>query len=107
MKFAAKTLLLVSLAATFASAQTLPHFQHIIIVIQENRTPDDLFGANLTFENGVDLAGGGYGIFIQNGNTYPRVHPEHPEGLERLRPEQLKSELRQPRPRAHRLDHGL
>jgi phospholipase C len=59
MKFAAKALLLVSFAAMFASAQTLPHFQHIIIVIQENRTPDDLFGANLTFENGVDLAGGG------------------------------------------------
>jgi hypothetical protein len=33
-------------------------------------TPDDLFGANLTFENGVDLAGGGYGIYVQNGQTY-------------------------------------
>jgi hypothetical protein len=40
MKFAAKSLLsLITEAATFASAQTLPHFQHIIIVVQENRTP--------------------------------------------------------------------
>ena len=81
MKFAAKALLLVSFAAMFASAQTLPHFQHIIIVIQENRTPDDLFGANLTFENGVDLAGGGYGIFIQNGNTYHEFIQNTPRDL--------------------------
>jgi hypothetical protein len=38
MKFAAKSLLfLMSLALTFAYAQTLPYFQHIIIVVQENR----------------------------------------------------------------------
>ena len=32
--------------ATFAAAQTIPvgTFKHIIIVIQENRTPDNLFG---------------------------------------------------------------
>jgi hypothetical protein len=45
MKFAAKNLLLlIALAATtLAPAQTLPHFQHIIILFQENRTPDNLF----------------------------------------------------------------
>jgi phospholipase C len=46
MKFASRSLLLVSLAATFAYAQTLPHFDHIIIVVHENRTPDNLFGSN-------------------------------------------------------------
>ena len=32
--------------ASFAAAQTIPTgtFKHIIIVIQENRTPDNLFG---------------------------------------------------------------
>jgi phospholipase C len=43
MKFAAKSLVLVSLAATVAYAQNnnLQHVQHVIIVIQENRTPDN------------------------------------------------------------------
>jgi phospholipase C len=38
--------LLPVLLATFAPAQTIPQnaFQHIIIVVQENRTPDNLFG---------------------------------------------------------------
>jgi phospholipase C len=44
MSFIAKTLLLsVPFAATFAYAQT-PTFQHIIVIVQENRTPDNLFG---------------------------------------------------------------
>ena len=32
--------------ATFATAQTIPvgTFKHIIIIVQENRTPDNLFG---------------------------------------------------------------
>ncbi len=70
MKFAAKSLLFpIVLAATFAFAQTLPHFQHIIIVVQENRTPDNLFGGNPStrpcgtenpFETGVDIESGGY-----------------------------------------------
>jgi hypothetical protein len=69
MKFAAQSLLLVSLAATFSQAQTqsLPHFQHIVIVFQENRTPDNLFGAGpmtgacgrTPFEPGVDIADSG------------------------------------------------
>ena len=41
------------LSATFAAAQT-PNtpFQHVIIVVQENRTPDNLFGYDLHEPNG-------------------------------------------------------
>jgi phospholipase C len=83
MKFAAKILLLTSLAATFAVANcTQPgQFCHIIIVVQENRTPDNLFGANLSFESGVDLAGGGYGIFLQGGHTYYQFIQNTPRDL--------------------------
>jgi hypothetical protein len=57
MRFILRILLLsVSIAATFANAQTLPTFQHIIVLMQENRTPDNLFGSNPTFVPGVDLA---------------------------------------------------
>jgi phospholipase C len=40
--------LLVSLSATFAYAQTnnITQVQHVIIVVQENRTPDNLFGSD-------------------------------------------------------------
>lgn len=31
-------------------------FEHIVIVVQENRTPDNLFGSNPNFEPGVDIA---------------------------------------------------
>lgn len=33
-----------------------PHFEHIIIIFQENRTPDNLFGGNPTFEPGVNIS---------------------------------------------------
>jgi phospholipase C len=55
------------LSSTPATAQTGP-FKHIIIVVQENRTPDNLFGANPSaancrqedpFETGVDIVDGG------------------------------------------------
>ncbi len=63
--------LLVS--STAYAQQQLPQFQHVIIVVQENRTPDNLFGAGSTaskgncgvgdiFEAGVDIDNGGYGI---------------------------------------------
>lgn len=55
MRFITGILLLASLAATFVHAQTLPTFQHIIVVIQENRSPDNLFGSNPTFVSGVDI----------------------------------------------------
>ena len=34
-------------------------FSHIVIVVQENRTPDNLFGSNPNFESGVDIATSG------------------------------------------------
>jgi phospholipase C len=36
-----------------ASAQV--RFDHIVVVVQENRSPDNLFGSNPNFEPGVDL----------------------------------------------------
>jgi phospholipase C len=72
MKLAAKSLLfLIALAATTALAQTIPigTFKHIIIIVQENRTPDNLFGSAPSgtkcgiedpFEPGVDIENGGY-----------------------------------------------
>ena len=46
MKLATKLTLLLSLTTTFAYAQIQPGaFKHIIIVVQENRTTDNLFGA--------------------------------------------------------------
>jgi len=51
MKLAARSLLLfTALGATIASAQTqthnIPQIQHVIVVVQENRTPDNLFGSD-------------------------------------------------------------
>ena len=61
MKFTAKVIgLLALLGAVLAHAQ-LPTFQHVILVIQENRTPDNLFGGipgsngRPPFEPGVDI----------------------------------------------------
>ena len=42
MRFTIGILLSVSLVATLAQAQ-IHHFDHIIVVVQENRTPDNLF----------------------------------------------------------------
>ena len=50
-------MLLMSCAAL--SAQAAPTFKHIVIVVQENRTPDNLFGSNPNFEPGVDIASSG------------------------------------------------
>jgi phospholipase C len=67
--------LLIIPTATFTVAQTQQGpFSHIIIIVQENRTPDNLFGANPAikncsqenpFESGVDIADGGYGYVPQ------------------------------------------
>jgi hypothetical protein len=64
MKFEPQVLLLVSLAATFAHAQNqnqnLPHVQHVIVVIQENRTPDNLFQQDQTLiSNGAHIVSQG------------------------------------------------
>jgi phospholipase C len=67
-----RALSLFLFGVALVSAQTIPvgTFKHIIIVIQENRTPDNLFGAapanpcnsENPFEPGVDIQGGGYGM---------------------------------------------
>ena len=54
MKRAGLLALALLFAAGHAWAQPAP-FKHIIIVIQENRTPDNLFGSNPNFEPGVDI----------------------------------------------------
>ncbi len=63
MKLAARTLLcLAVLGATLIYAQTnnIKQVQHVIIVVQENRTPDNLFGSDLHTQTrqllGADLA---------------------------------------------------
>jgi phospholipase C len=42
-----------------APAQPAGGFRHVIVVVQENRTPDNLFGSDTTFEPGVDIARSG------------------------------------------------
>jgi phospholipase C len=51
-----------------AMAQSPLKFQHVVIVFQENRTPDNLFGSNPTFEPGVDIATSGVN---SQGQTIP------------------------------------
>jgi phospholipase C len=68
-------LLLVSLAPKPAHTQAVVKFQHVVIVVQENRTPDNLFGSTPShsvcnsedpFEPGVDIKNCGYDF---NGNA--------------------------------------
>ena len=57
-----RTRLAASLCLAFACAthaHAAPSFKHIIIVFQENRTPDNIFGSNPHFEPGVDIATSG------------------------------------------------
>jgi phospholipase C len=58
MRFIARILLLLASLASFAHAQNnIPQIQHVIVVIQENRTPDNLFQADSTLiSNGADIA---------------------------------------------------
>lgn len=48
---------MISLAATFAYTQNQPNtpIQHIIVVIQENRSPDNLFQDPTLMANGADI----------------------------------------------------
>jgi phospholipase C len=49
-------LLLWTLGANgWANAQAVK-FKHVVVILQENRTPDNIFGSNPHFEPGVDLA---------------------------------------------------
>lgn len=45
--------LLFMMSVASASAQV--QFDHIVVIDQENRTPDNLFGSNPNFETGVDI----------------------------------------------------
>jgi phospholipase C len=54
--------LLVSMASTIVHAQAPREnrgIQNVVVIFQENRTPDNLFGSNPTFLPGVDIATGG------------------------------------------------
>jgi hypothetical protein len=62
-------LLLVCLVPRPMHGQSIATFQHIVIVVQENRTPDNLFGSTSAitpcnsedpFEPGVDIKNCGY-----------------------------------------------
>jgi phospholipase C len=62
MKFiVAILMLLVSLGATVALAQAPDHHgvQNVVVIFQENRSPDNLFGSNPNFLPGVDIATSG------------------------------------------------
>jgi hypothetical protein len=60
--------LFASIGAITAYAQTVYNtpIQHVIVVVQENRTPDNIFGSNPTFESGVNLVtvGNSYGASV-------------------------------------------
>jgi phospholipase C len=66
MKLSSRFLLLLSLFGS-AYAQT-GYFQHVVVIVQENRTPDNLFGSNPNFEQGVDIATSGLN---SQGQTIP------------------------------------
>jgi len=74
MRFITRILLLVSLAATFAHAQAtnnIPQVQHVIVVIQENRTPTNLFHEDATL-----VANGAHVIPLNNqGDCGPTPSP--------------------------------
>ena len=61
-------LAVMTMCGLAANAQAAPVFKHILIVIQENRTPDNLFGSNPHFEPGVDIASSGV---TSKGRTVP------------------------------------
>jgi phospholipase C len=72
MRFIAKVLVLVLIATTLALAQSnLPQIQHVIVVIQENRTPDNLFGSD-AFANQHQLPGAD---LVQSGQCYTTAAP--------------------------------
>jgi phospholipase C len=58
MRFTGRLLFLLFLISC-AHAQRVS-FRHIVVIVQENRTPDNLFGSNPFFEPGVDLATYGF-----------------------------------------------
>jgi phospholipase C len=78
--------------AVVAQAQNYvkpPHFNHVVIIVQENRTPDNLFGAGAgpqatcgsehQFEPGVDIDNGGPNLASKN-NGGPYITCTQPVG---------------------------
>jgi phospholipase C len=63
-----KIALLATLLSLGLAARAAPAFKHVVIIFQENRTPDNLFGSAPTFEPGVDLATSGQN---SKGETIP------------------------------------
>jgi len=55
-------------ASLCGAARAAPAFSHVIVIFQENRTPDNIFGSNPTFEPGVDIATSGMN---SHGNIIP------------------------------------
>lgn len=53
------SLLVVLASSAFAQTYNTP-FQHVILVIQENRTPDNLFQDPVLVANGADIASAGF-----------------------------------------------
>lgn len=52
----AQFFLSISLLSMISFPANAQRFKHVVVIIQENRTPDNLFGSNPTFEKGVDLS---------------------------------------------------
>ncbi len=71
---------LAALTVTFASAQSnnLPKVQHVIVVVQENRSPDNLFGSD-AFSNPAQLPGAD---LAQEGNCLGASVPLSPFRLD-------------------------
>jgi phospholipase C len=60
------SLIAIIFCLSLASASAQLRFDHIVIVDQENRTPDNLFGSSPNFEPGVDIATSGTNSHNQN-----------------------------------------
>jgi phospholipase C len=54
-----RVLTALALLGIAPGASGAPAFKHVVIIFQENRTPDNLFGSNPHFEPGVDIATSG------------------------------------------------
>ena len=59
MRLTAIALLSATLIPVAVTAEAAAVFKHVVIIFQENRTPDNLFGSFPTFEPGVDIKASG------------------------------------------------
>jgi phospholipase C len=78
MRFITRILLsLILLAATLANAQA-PPFQHIVVIVQENRTPDNLFGNSPNFESYLDIQPAANSQIVSLASCINPDHTHHP-----------------------------